>query len=93
MSRAARALQVADRGLRDGEFLFAFLDDVYIATVADVGKTKVWNKAGLRPGVCDVLERAARERNPLALVLEGSRSASGGARHEDFGHPVKQVAE
>ena len=29
------ALQVAHRGLRDGEFLFAFLDDIYIATVPD----------------------------------------------------------
>ena len=99
------AIQMAHSGLRDGEFLFAFLDDIYIATAPDrvgnvnamvqdavrqeagitlhVGKTKIWNKAGSRPGVCDVLERAARERNPFARVW----SARGGARHEDFGHP------
>ena len=29
----------------------------------DSGVTKIWNKAGLRPGLCDVLERAARDRN------------------------------
>ena len=29
------ALQLAHSGLRDGEFLFAFLDDIYIATGMD----------------------------------------------------------
>ena len=29
----------------------------------DSGVTKIWNKGGLRPGVCEVLERAARDRN------------------------------
>ena len=29
------ALQVAHRGFRDGEFLFAFLDDVFMATASD----------------------------------------------------------
>ena len=91
------ALQVAQRGLRDGEFLFAFMDDVYMATpphrvgpvyamVQDVlrhqagtsihvEKTKMWNKAGFRPGVCeaDVLERAAAGTEPTGPCL--SRSA------------------
>ena len=29
----------------------------------DSAVTKIWNKAGLRQGVCDVLETAARDRN------------------------------
>ena len=28
------------------------------------GKTKVWNRAGERPQICDVLERIARLQNP-----------------------------
>ena len=84
---------MAHSGSRVGEFLFAFLDDICIATAPDqvgpvhamvqgalrqeagitihVGKTKILNKAGLRPGACDLLERAARERNPLARVWRG----------------------
>ena len=68
------ALQVAHRGMQDGEHLMAFLDDVYMAfdpdhvgpvyaTVQDslweeagirihVGKTKVWNAAGIRLAIC-----------------------------------------
>ena len=103
------ALQVAHRGLRAGEFLFAFLDDIYMATTPDrvgpvsamvqaalrqeagisihVGKTKIWNQVGVRPGACDVLERAAGERDPRCPRLEGCGSASGRARHQDIGHP------
>ena len=88
------ALQVARRGLRAGEFLFAFQDDIHMATTPDrvgpvytmvqaalrqeagisihLGKTKIWNQAGVRPGACDILERAARERDPDARVWRGA---------------------
>ena len=33
-----------------------------------VGKTKVWNRAGIRPLACDMLERIARVENPSATV-------------------------
>ena len=36
------------------------------------GKTKVWNRAGERSQICDVLERIARLQNPGAVVLRGS---------------------
>ena len=36
------------------------------------GKTKVWNRVGIRPVVCDVLERIARTENPHATVWTGS---------------------
>ena len=35
------------------------------------GKTKVWNKAGIRPAACDALERIARIGNPRATVWKG----------------------
>ena len=36
-----------------------------------VGKTKVWNAAGIGPAICDVLERVAQEQNPAAQVRRG----------------------
>ena len=39
-----------------------------------VGKTKVWNAAGIRPAICDVLERVAQEQNPAARVWRGAGS-------------------
>ena len=44
-----------------------------------VGKTKVWNKSGVRPEICDVLERIARDndqqrpsrRVPVCLDQQG----------------------
>ena len=88
------ALETAHRNLREGEFFFAFHDDVVMVTAPDrvrpvcaamqdsllchagirihVGKTKVWNKAGVRPQICDVLERMARDNDPSARVWRGS---------------------
>ena len=37
-----------------------------------VGKTKVWNRAGIRPLACDMLERIARVQHPSATVWRGS---------------------
>ena len=37
-----------------------------------VGKTKVWNRAGIRPFACDVLERIARVQHLQAVVWRGS---------------------
>ena len=37
-----------------------------------IGKTKVWNRVGIRPGVCDVLERIARVEHPRATLWTGS---------------------
>ena len=68
-----QALQATQDQLRDGEYLTAFLDDLYIAcTRIHCGKTKVWNRAGTRPAACDVLERVARLVNPGHSV-EGAR--------------------
>ena len=36
------------------------------------GKTKIWNQAGERPPICDVLERIAQQNNPRARVWRGS---------------------
>ena len=36
------------------------------------GKTRVWNRAGLRPEACNVLERIAPTVDPTAVVLRGS---------------------
>ena len=32
------------------------------------GKTKLWNKAGVKPAMCDVLTQAARAQKPQAIV-------------------------
>ena len=36
------------------------------------GNSKIWNQAGVRPEVCDVLERIARVQDPTATVWKGS---------------------
>ena len=36
------------------------------------GKTKVWNRVGVIPDVCDVLERIAQVTDPTASVWKGS---------------------
>ena len=36
------------------------------------GKTKIWNRAGEKPAVCDVSERMARIADPTACVWRGS---------------------
>ena len=88
------SLEAVGAQLRDGEHLFAFLDDIHTATLPDRvgavhaclgdelrtranihihgGKTKVWNQAGVRPPICDVLERIARTNDPRARVWRGS---------------------
>ena len=35
------------------------------------GKTKVWNRAGERPQICDVLECIARVPEPTSCCVEG----------------------
>ena len=60
-----------------------------------VGKTQVWNAAGVRPPACDQLERRARVSDPEARVWKGSDipTAEQGVRilgtplgHPDFVH-------
>ena len=36
------------------------------------GKTQIWNRAGVWPRACDVLERVAQAVNPTARVWRGS---------------------
>ena len=82
------ALEDVHRQLRAGEYIFAFLDDIYLVTPLrragpvyaaleedlrvhaririHTGKTKVWNRADVRPDVCDVLERIALATDPTA---------------------------
>ena len=91
------ALEAVQDEMREGEFLFAYLDDIYIVTrperVGAVyaslrehlqsfaririhgGKTQVWNRGGVRPPVCDVLERIAQAENPDARVWRGSQDS------------------
>ena len=99
------ALEAVTRQLRAGELLFAFLDDVYVvcsparvgvihtllenALWGHAGKTKVWNRAGIRPEACDFLERRAQ------LVVERARVWRGGdeAGTAEQGHPLQHVRE
>ena len=109
------ALQATHDQLQEGEYLFAFLDDIYLVTSPErtgpvyaileealrahaciqvhIGKTKVWNRAGVRPDVCDVLERIAQVADPTATVWKGGGlpSSQQGIKvlgtplgHEDF---------
>ena len=61
-----------------------------------VGKTKVWNRAGIRPLACDVLERIARIQHPSAVVWRGSDipTVDQGIRvlGTPLGHPDPDVA-
>ena len=105
-----RALEAAQRQLRDGERLLALLDDIYLATPparvgpgytaaqqelwihagirVHTGKTKVWNRVGIRPIACNVLERIARVGNPQAVVWTGSGIPVTPAGCQDFGDPL-----
>ena len=68
----------------NGERLFAFLDDVFVTTTPNrvgavhsrihinIGKTQVWNAAGIWPPACDELERIAQLTDPDARVWKGS---------------------
>ena len=106
-----RALVAAQRQLRVGERLLAFLDDIHLATAparvglactavqqelwihagirVHTGKTKVWNRVGIRPVMCNVLERIAHMGNPQALLLCGLGPASHHtSRASRFGDPI-----
>ena len=37
-----------------------------------VGKIQIWNQAGIRPDICDALERSAQAVNPSARLWRGS---------------------
>ena len=47
--------------------------NVHAGTQINAGKTKIWNKAGVRPGVCNVLESVARIPNPRTIVWRRSQ--------------------
>ena len=38
----------------------------------DGGKTQVWNGAGVKPAICEVLDRVAQAADPEAKVWKGS---------------------
>ena len=85
-----RALVSIQAQLKEGERLFAFLDDIYVVCaperVGEVylvleqqlrekpginihqGKTKLWNKAGVKPAMSDVLTQVAQVQKPEAIV-------------------------
>ena len=44
---------------------------MHVCIRINCGKTKVWNKAGIRPAAYDALERIARIGNPRAIVWKG----------------------
>ena len=50
--------------------------NVHVGIQINAGKTQIWNKAGVRPEVCNVLERVARISNPRAIVWRGSQLPS-----------------
>ena len=52
------------------------------------GETKVWNMAGERPPVCDVLEQIARVSDPTARVWRGSGVATERQGIKILGTPV-----
>ena len=76
------ALEEVQAQLIPGEFLFAYLDDIIVISTPEhvaagirihQSKTKIWNRAGEKPAVCDVLEHMARIADPTACVyLEGT---------------------
>ena len=47
--------------------------NVHAGIQINAGKTQIWNKAGVRPEVCNVLERVARISNPRSIVWRGSQ--------------------
>ena len=55
------------------------------------GKTKVWNRGGERPAICDVLERIARVQNPQAVVWRGSDIPSNQQGIKVLGTPLGHV--
>ena len=81
--------------LKEGERLFAFLDDIYVMCSPDrigqiyllleeqlrvktgisihQGKTKLWNAAGCKPAMADMLTVAAKRRSPEAVVWRGDQ--------------------
>ena len=57
----------------------------------DGGKTQVWNGAGQKAAICEVLDRVAQVAqvaDPGAKVWKGSEVPSQSARVEDLGSPV-----
>ena len=49
-------------------------------------KTKIWNRLGVKPEICDALERMARIEDPTARVWRGVRGAHGASGNEGVGH-------
>ena len=52
---------------------------------------QVWNRAGERPQICDVLERIARLQNPRAVVWRGSGIPSDQQGMKVLGTPLGHV--
>ena len=46
---------------------------VHVCIRIYTGKTKVWNRADVRPNVCDVLERIAQATDPSPPINRASR--------------------
>ena len=59
------ALSAVVAGLREGERLFANLDDLHAS------KTKVWDKKGTYPPDCAKLQCEATDVSPEAVVWRG----------------------
>ena len=90
-----RAMVTVQAQLKEGERLFAFLDDIYVVCSPDrigqicllleeqlrvktgisfhQGKTKLWNVAGCKPAMADMLTVAAKRRSPEAVVWRGDQ--------------------
>ena len=62
-----RAMVAVQAQLKEGERLFAFLDDIYVVC-SPQGKTKLWNAAGCKAAMADMLTVAAKRRSPEAVV-------------------------
>ena len=104
------ALVAVQQQLREGEYLFACLDDIHVVTEPDrvrivvgllenalwawagisihQGKTKIWNRAGVEPPGCHILERVARIEDPSAHVWRGPELPAELQGLNILGHPV-----
>ena len=67
------ALVAIQEDLYDNEFLFALLNDIYVARIRiHGGKTQVWNAVDDKPKFCDVLGQIGQRSDPHARVWRGS---------------------
>ena len=92
-------IHVITRPDRVGGVYTAFRQNLWIHACVSInnGKTKVWNAAGHKPAVWEVLDRVAQAEDPDARVWRGSEVATERQglllMRSPFGHPHFVVAQ